>query len=83
MKKSITTHEAKTHLSKIIEDVLGGDEVTICRGKSPVVRIVKYHVESNRSLYPKVGTVTSARVKYDVDAFAPLGDEDMQSWGTK
>jgi len=84
MKKSLTTHEAKTHLSRLIEDVLSGVEVIICRGKLPVVRIVKYQADTESPARPKVGVATSAPVKYSADTFAPLSDsETLESWGMK
>lgn len=84
MSKSISTHAAKTHLSKIIEDVLAGAEVIICRGKTPVVKIIRYQPGAAPSTRPKVGTPTSAPVKYRTDAFTALSsDEDLESWGMK
>ena len=38
---SVSVHEAKTHLSRLIEQVLGGEEVVITRNKEPVVRLVR------------------------------------------
>jgi prevent-host-death family protein len=35
-------HEAKTHLSRLIERVEGGEEVIIARAGKPVVRMVRY-----------------------------------------
>ncbi len=37
---TVTVHEAKTHLSRLIADVLDGKDVVIARGKLPVVKIV-------------------------------------------
>ncbi len=37
---NVTIHEAKTHLSKLIQDALHGEEVIISKGKQPVVKIV-------------------------------------------
>ena len=37
---TVTIHEAKTHLSKLIAKVLSGEEVTIARGKEEVVKLV-------------------------------------------
>jgi prevent-host-death family protein len=37
---SVSVHEAKTHLSRLINDVLSGKDVTISRGKIPVVKLV-------------------------------------------
>lgn len=35
-----TVHAAKTHLSKLIEATLAGDEVVITKGDRPVVRLI-------------------------------------------
>jgi prevent-host-death family protein len=38
---TVTVHEAKTHLSRLIAEVLAGGEVVIApRGKAPAVKIV-------------------------------------------
>jgi prevent-host-death family protein len=36
----INIHEAKTHLSRLVEDVAGGSEVTIAKGGRPMARLV-------------------------------------------
>ncbi len=46
--KQVNIHEAKTHLSQLIADVEGGEEVVIARAGSPVVRLVR------EALKPKV-----------------------------
>ena len=33
-------HEAKTHLSRLVDMVLGGEEVVIARRNQPVVRLI-------------------------------------------
>jgi prevent-host-death family protein len=42
MDRSVNIHEAKTHLSRLIEQVEAGEEITICRAGRPVARIVGY-----------------------------------------
>lgn len=37
---TVSVHEAKTHLSRLINQVLAGTEVTVTRGKEPVVKLV-------------------------------------------
>ncbi len=37
--KKVTVHEAKTHLSRLIQEVLRGGAVVILRGKRPVVEL--------------------------------------------
>lgn len=36
-------HEAKTHFSKLVERVEGGEEVVIRRAGRPVARLVPFH----------------------------------------
>jgi prevent-host-death family protein len=38
---TVSVHEAKTHLSRLIERVLAGEEVIVTRNKEPVVRLVR------------------------------------------
>ena len=40
MTTTVTVHAAKTHLSRLIEQALRGEEVIIARGDKPVVRLV-------------------------------------------
>jgi len=36
----VNIHEAKTHLSKLIQEVIAGEDVIIAKGNKPVVRLV-------------------------------------------
>jgi prevent-host-death family protein len=40
--ESVNIHEAKTHLSRLVERVEAGDEVVIARAGRPVARLVPY-----------------------------------------
>ena len=40
MTKSVGVHEAKTHLSRLLEDVTAGEEVVITRRGEPVATLV-------------------------------------------
>jgi len=35
----VTVHEAKTHLSRLIQEALSGEEVVVARRRTPLVRI--------------------------------------------
>ncbi len=39
----MTVHEAKTHLSRLINRVLAGEEIIVSRGKEEVIRLVPVH----------------------------------------
>jgi prevent-host-death family protein len=45
---SVTIHEAKTHLSRLLRAVQQGDDVVIRRGQTPVARLVPLAPEPTR-----------------------------------
>jgi prevent-host-death family protein len=42
MEKSVNVHDAKTHLSRLLERVEAGEEITLARAGRPVARLVPY-----------------------------------------
>jgi prevent-host-death family protein len=38
--KIVNIHEAKTHLSRLIQEALEGEEIVIAKGNQPLVRLV-------------------------------------------
>jgi prevent-host-death family protein len=48
--RTVNIHEAKTHLSRLIEQVEAGDEVVIARAGRPVARLVGLRVRSKPRL---------------------------------
>ena len=42
MVEKVNIHEAKTHLSRLIEKVEAGEEIVIARAGRPVARLVSY-----------------------------------------
>jgi prevent-host-death family protein len=77
--KSVTTHEAKTHLSRLLAEVERGQEVVIRRGAREVAKLVP--IGRQERARPPVGTHTSPPVTVSDDAFAPLTDEQLEEWG--
>ena len=45
---TVNIHEAKTHLSKLLEKVAAGEEVIIAKAGKPVARLVPVLGESSR-----------------------------------
>ncbi|MFA5504998.1 MAG: type II toxin-antitoxin system prevent-host-death family antitoxin [Vulcanimicrobiota bacterium] len=78
--KSVTTHQAKTQLSQLIEQVRSGEEIVILRGRLPVARLVPY-VADPAPARPQVGIRTSEPILLSPDAFAPLSDAELADWG--
>jgi len=76
MAKLINIHEAKTHLSRIVEEVAAGDEIIIAKAGRPVARLVPLE-----SIAPakRLGLLRGAfNVPDDFDA--PLPPETLASF---
>ncbi len=67
----VNIHEAKTHLSRLVERALAGEEVTIAKAGKPVVRLIP--------IEPKKPVLGSARgtVQYSDDWDAPMTREQL------
>jgi prevent-host-death family protein len=78
--KSVTTHEAKTHLSRLVAEAEAGEEIVIRRGARAVARLVPLG-RTARASRPKVGTVTSPPIRATRGVFEPLSDDDLKEWG--
>ncbi len=78
--KTITTHEAKTHLSRYLAEVEKGKEFIIARGKNAVARLVPI-APPKKKPRPKVGQCIGPIIKVPDSAFAPLTEEELKEWG--
>ncbi len=72
-KSSYNVHEAKTHLSRLLEKVAEGEEVVIARAGVPVARLVPVRATTKRELGFERGRVFIAD-----DFDAPLPDEVLK-----
>ncbi|MCD6728190.1 MAG: type II toxin-antitoxin system Phd/YefM family antitoxin [Solirubrobacteraceae bacterium] len=75
MTKSVGVHEAKTHLSRLLERVSAGEEITITRRGEEVARLVPARPARVRRLGIDGGRYT---VPDDFDA--PLPDEVLAAF---
>ena len=78
--QTVTTHEAKTHLSRLLAAVEKGEEIRIARGKKVVARLVPAEPEA-RPPRPKVGETLDPPFSFPDSAFAPLTEEELKEWG--
>lgn len=79
--KTITTHEAKTHLSRYLAAVEKGTEFIIARGKQPIARLVPLEQPAHRPR-PKVGELLGKAFTIPDEATAPLSDKELdREWG--
>ena len=71
----VNIHEAKTHLSRLLEKVQQGEEVIIAKAGRPVAKLVKIEATAKRVLGSGVGTI-----KFTPGWEAPLTDEEMKEF---
>jgi prevent-host-death family protein len=68
--KVVNVHEAKTHLSRLLEQVAAGGEVVIAKAGRPVARLVPFARPGTRPLGLDAGRGSIA-----ADFDAPLPDD--------
>ncbi len=74
--KPVPIHRAKTELSRLIERARAGEEVVICRGKEPVVRLVPVDREPARRRFGALrGKLVVGKAFFD-----PLPDAELDAW---
>ena len=76
----IATHEAKTHLCRLLDRVQQGESIVITRGRSPLAKLVLY-TASEPAEIPKVGQVMDTPMKLPPSAFKALTPEELGDWG--
>jgi prevent-host-death family protein len=74
--KRFTIHEAKTNLSKLIEQACQGEEVVIARGPEPVVRLVPIADVKGR----RQPGALRGKLRVGSEFFEPLTDEELARW---
>lgn len=71
--KTVNMHEAKTHLSRLVEEAAAGEEIVIARAGKPLVRLVAI---TSMTGPRQLGKLAGKVVEHD-DAFAP--DPEIES----
>ena len=69
---TVNIHEAKTHLSRLVEEVAAGAEIIISKNGVPRAKLVP--LDASRKL--KFG-VMKGKLRYPDDFDAPLSDEGL------
>lgn len=75
---TVTIHQAKTQLSKLIAKVEAGEEIVILRGKTPVARLT--------ALAPRKRQLAFGMLKGKIPSlpdeffFEPLPEEELRLW---
>lgn len=66
--KTVNLHEAKTHLSRLVEEAAAGEDIVIAKAGKPMVRLVAVAaLEGPRKLGRLAGKVTESGDCWDPD----------------
>ncbi|MBX9586816.1 MAG: type II toxin-antitoxin system prevent-host-death family antitoxin [Gammaproteobacteria bacterium] len=72
----VTIHDAKTHLSKLINDTLAGKSVIIAKAGVPVVKLTKYSYK----ITPRQGGQLKGLINVSKDFDAPLPKDVLDTF---
>lgn len=73
MARVVNVHEAKTHLSRLLDEVAAGSEIILAKGGKPFARLIPVGPVAKRPLGFVPGHVSDA-------FFAPLPEEELAGW---
>jgi prevent-host-death family protein len=72
---TVTIHQAKTQLSRLLAAVEAGEEVTIARRDKPVAKLVPIAPKPNR-----VPGLLKGKIHIGPEFFEPLPEEELALW---
>jgi prevent-host-death family protein len=75
MAKIVNMHDAKSNLSRLVEEAEAGEEIVLARAGEPVVRLVPVRGVKRRRLGAWKGKVFMAD-----DFDAPLPEDELAAW---
>ena len=70
--ESVNIHEAKTHLSRLLERVERGEEIVLARAGKPIARLVRYQAPVRPE---RVGGRARGQIWIGEDFDAPLPED--------
>lgn len=75
MTRVVNVHEAKTHLSRLLDEVRAGEEVILAKAGRPYARLVPFEGPRRRELgfLPEVAGLGDA-------VLDPLGDDEVAAY---
>jgi prevent-host-death family protein len=73
--KTVNIHEAKTHLSRLLEEAVAGEEIVIAKAGKPKVRLVPVEDPPKR----QIGFMRGISLP-DSFFFDPLPEEELALW---
>lgn len=73
----VNIHQAKTQLSKLIEEVAAGEEIIIAKAGKPVAKLVPL---KNNIRKPRTFGSLRGKIKISDDFDASMTDEELALW---
>jgi prevent-host-death family protein len=73
---SVSVHEAKTHLSRLLREVAEGREIEVTNRNRVVARIVPPAAPKKK---PLLGAL-KGKIKFDDSFFDPLPEDELNAW---
>lgn len=67
MSKTVNVHDAKTHLSRLLERAEAGEEIVIARAGKPVARLVPYGSERPKRVFGRLRGQVVIHGDFDAD----------------
>jgi prevent-host-death family protein len=72
--QQVNIHEAKTHLSRLVEDAANGDEIIIAKAGKPMARLVAINDETT----PRPRGLMKGKIWIADDFDAPLPEDILR-----
>ena len=73
---TVNIHEAKTHLSRLVDEVVAGEEVVIAKAGKPMARLIPFAPAAKKR---KLGLL-AGKLSVPADFDAPLPDEVLAAF---
>ncbi len=74
--ETVNVHAAKTHLSRLLERVMNGEEIVIARAGKPVARLVPIEAPAR----DRVAGTARGEIRMSDDFDAPLPDDVLDAF---
>ena len=74
--RTVNIHEAKTHLSRLVDEVYSGEEIIIAKAGKPLAKLVALTATAKKR---KLG-ILKGKLKAPEDFDAPLPEEVLTSF---
>jgi prevent-host-death family protein len=76
MNSTVTVHEAKTNLSRLLQMVEAGEEVIIARGSEPVAKLVAL----KNAKGARIPGSMKGQLQVGPEFFEPLPADELAAW---